>query len=114
MERKIVVKKMMNWFNILNDIDNLVLDKKFNVVVNNDVIIIKKNTHHKFTKYINVDISNFYNNKFNPILMDMVYIPKGDKYYKINNMILPSISLINLIKMRCYSKTKINKFIIKF
>lgn len=32
----------MNWFNILNDIDNLVLDKKFNVVVNNDVIIIKK------------------------------------------------------------------------
>lgn len=42
MERKIVVKKMMNWFNILNDIDNLVLDKKFNVVVNNDVIIIKK------------------------------------------------------------------------
>lgn len=33
---------MMNWFNILNDIDNLVLDKKFNVVVNNDVIIIKK------------------------------------------------------------------------
>jgi len=46
--------------------------------------------------------------------MDMVYIPNGDKYYKINNMILPSISLINLIKMRCYSKTKINKFIIKF
>lgn len=42
MERKIVVKKMMNWFNILNDIDNLVLDKKFNVVVDNDVIIIKK------------------------------------------------------------------------
>lgn len=42
MERKIVVKKMMNWFNILNDIDNLVLDKKFNIVVNNDVIIIKK------------------------------------------------------------------------
>lgn len=42
MERKIVVKKMMNWFNILNGIDNLVLDKKFNVVVNNDVIIIKK------------------------------------------------------------------------
>ena len=33
---------MMNWFNILNDIDNLVLDKKFNIVVNNDVIIIKK------------------------------------------------------------------------
>lgn len=32
----------MNWFNILNDIDNLVLDKKFNIVVNNDVIIIKK------------------------------------------------------------------------
>lgn len=35
---------MMNWFNILNDIDNLVLDKKFNVVVSNDVIIIKKYT----------------------------------------------------------------------
>lgn len=111
MDRKMIIKKMLLFINIIDELPSLINNNKFSVSTQGDNTIIKKITHHKFTKYIEFTPTNYNSDIFKPNMVDITYIPKkGNSNYKLDNILLnPKHShiLLNYISSN-------NKIIIKF
>ena len=111
MDRKMIINEMLLFINIIDELPSLINNNKFSVSTQGDNTIIKKITHHKFTKYIEFTPTNYNSDIYKPNMVDITYIPKnGDCNYKLDNILLnPKHShiLLNYISSN-------NKIIIKF
>lgn len=106
-----IISEMLLFINIIDELPSLINNNKFSVSTQGDNTIIKKITHHKFTKYIEFTPTNYNNNIFKPNMVDITYIPKkGNSNYKLDNILLnPHYSHILLDYI-----SSNNKIIIKF
>lgn len=106
-----IISEMLLFINIIDELPSLINNNKFSVSTQGDKTIIKKITHHKFTKYIEFTPTNYNSDIFKPNMVDITYIPKnGNSNYKLDNILLnPHYShiLLNYISSN-------KKIIIKF
>lgn len=113
MEKKFnkIISEMLLFINIIDELPSLINNNKFSVSTQGDNTIIKKITHHKFTKYIEFTPTNYNSDIYKPNMVDITYIPKkGNSNYKLDNILLnPHYShiLLNYISSN-------KKIIIKF
>lgn len=111
MDRKKIINEMLLFINIIDELPSLINNNKFSVSTKGDNTIIKKITHHKFTKYIEFTPTNYNSDIYKPNMVDITYIPKkGNSNYKLDNILLnPHYShiLLNYISSN-------KKIIIKF
>lgn len=106
-----IISEMLLFINIIDELPSLINNNKFSVSTQGDNTIIKKITHHKFTKYIEFTPTNYNSDIYKPNMVDITYIPKkGNSNYKLDNILLnPHYShiLLNYISSN-------KKIIIKF